>query len=191
MVYFCFILWWLKKAFNDHYVLICKTIIWLTTVIPCDICPKTDQFKIIINRELTGSDIFVSSVCRENGWNLHFSFYLSSMSIYQVFFGRFTWKVSSISHLKVHSVNLELRFCKNSNPACGVSEIYDSENLGQWSWLKIRINALLMASSKQRVNIINSFLIEAKQYNSKTKQCKQYIQRVWNIVKRKMILSNV
>ena len=55
----------------------------------CDICPKTDQFKIIINRELTGSDIFVSSVCRENGWNLHFSFYLSSMSIYQVFF--FFW----------------------------------------------------------------------------------------------------
>ena len=89
MVYFCFILWWMKKAFNDHYVLICKTIIWLTTVIPCDICPKTDQFKIIINRELTGSDIFVSSVCRENGWNLHFSFYLSSMSIYQVFF--FFW----------------------------------------------------------------------------------------------------
>ena len=52
----------------------------------CDICQKTDQFKIIINRELTGSDIFVSSVCQENGWNLHIYFYLSSMSIYQVFF---------------------------------------------------------------------------------------------------------
>ena len=71
----------------------------------CDICQKTDQFKIIINRELTGSDIFVSSVCQENGWNLHIYFYLSSMSIYQVFFfffeggGYSTWKVSSISYL--------------------------------------------------------------------------------------------
>ena len=52
----------------------------------CDICQKTDQFKIIINRELTGSDIFVSSVCWENRWNLHVYFYQSSMSIYQVFF---------------------------------------------------------------------------------------------------------
>ena len=35
----------------------------------------------------------------------------------------------------------ELRFCAGSNPARGVPEIYDGENLWQWSRLEIRLNA--------------------------------------------------
>ena len=33
-----------------------------------------------------------------------------------------------------------IRFCAGSNPAHGVSEIRDGEELWQWSWLEIRLN---------------------------------------------------
>ena len=34
-----------------------------------------------------------------------------------------------ITTAQLHSTKSELRFCAGSNPACGVSEICDSENL--------------------------------------------------------------
>ena len=41
---------------------------------------------------------------------------------------------------QLHSSKPELMFCEGSNPARGVSEIRDDEDLLQWSRLKIRLN---------------------------------------------------
>ena len=46
-----------------------------------------------------------------------------------------------IATAQLHSTKPELRFCTGSNPARGVSEIRDDEDLGQWSRLEIRRNA--------------------------------------------------
>ena len=40
-----------------------------------------------------------------------------------------------IATAKLYSTKPELRFCTGSNPACGVSEIHDGEDLWQWSRL--------------------------------------------------------
>ena len=42
---------------------------------------------------------------------------------------------------QLHSTKSELKFCTSSNTSYGVSEICDSENLWQWFWLEIKINA--------------------------------------------------
>ena len=42
-----------------------------------------------------------------------------------------------ITTAQLHSSKPELRFCTGSNPARGVSEIRDGEDLGQWSRLEI------------------------------------------------------
>ena len=39
---------------------------------------------------------------------------------------------------QLYSIKPELKFCAGSNPAHGVSEICDSEDLWQWSPLEIR-----------------------------------------------------
>ena len=41
-----------------------------------------------------------------------------------------------ITPAQLHSTKPELRFCAGSNPACGVSEICDGEDLRQWSQLE-------------------------------------------------------
>ena len=46
-----------------------------------------------------------------------------------------------ITTAQLHSKKPELRFCAGSNPARGVSEIRDGEDLWQWSPLEIRLNA--------------------------------------------------
>ena len=46
--------------------------------------------------------------------------------------------------------NPELRFCAGSNSAHGVSEICDSENLWQWSRLKIRLNVFCWSNILQK-----------------------------------------
>ena len=54
-----------------------------------------------------------------------------------------SWRhgVGGITAAQLHSVKPELRFGASSNPAHGVSEIRDGENLWQWSPLEIRLNA--------------------------------------------------
>ena len=42
----------------------------------------------------------------------------------------------------------KLRFCADSNPSCNVSEIWDGENLWQWSWLEVRLNDLRLNKTK-------------------------------------------
>ena len=44
-----------------------------------------------------------------------------------------------ITTAQLHSTKPELRFCAGSNPAHGVSEIRDGEDLWQWSRLEIRL----------------------------------------------------
>ena len=44
----------------------------------------------------------------------------------------------------------ELRFYAGSNPACGVSEIRDGEDLWQWSRLEIRLNAFHRSTILQK-----------------------------------------
>ena len=54
-----------------------------------------------------------------------------------------------ITTAQLCSTKPELRFCAGSNPACGVSEICDGEDLWQWSQLKIRLNAFRWSTIPQ------------------------------------------
>ena len=45
-----------------------------------------------------------------------------------------------ITTAQLYSTKPELTFCAGSNPAHGVSEIWDGDDLWQWSWVKIRLN---------------------------------------------------
>ena len=51
-----------------------------------------------------------------------------------------------ITTAQLHSTKPELRFCPGSNPAHGVSEIRDGEDLWQWSRLEIRLKLLLLVN---------------------------------------------
>ena len=61
-----------------------------------------------------------------------------------------------ITTAQLHPTNPELRFCADSNPARGVSEIRNCEDLWQWSGLKIRLNAFCRSTIP--------FLIPQKQF---------------------------
>ena len=54
----------------------------------------------------------------------------------------FAHGVLVIITIQPHSTKPDLRFCAGSNPARGVSEIRDGEDLWQWSWLEIRLGLL-------------------------------------------------
>ena len=64
-----------------------------------------------------------------------------------------------ITTAQLHSNKPELRFCAGSNPARGVSEIRDREDLWQWSRLEIRLNAFLRATISQKQFIIIIIII--------------------------------
>ena len=59
-----------------------------------------------------------------------------------------------ITTAQLHSTKPELRFCTGSNPARGVSEIRDGEELWQWSGLEIRLNAFRRPTVPQKEFII-------------------------------------
>ena len=59
-----------------------------------------------------------------------------------------------ITTAQLHSTKPELRFCADSNPARGVSEIRDGEDLWQWSRLEIRLNAFRLSTIPQKQFII-------------------------------------
>ena len=68
-----------------------------------------------------------------------------------------------ITTAQLHSTKPELRFCAGSNPARGVSEIRDGEDLWQWSWLEIRLNAFHLSTipQKQFIIIIIIFILRS------------------------------
>ena len=55
-----------------------------------------------------------------------------------------------ITTAQLHSTKPELRFCAGSNPARGVSEICDCEDLWQWPRLEIRLNAFRRSTIPQK-----------------------------------------
>ena len=57
---------------------------------------------------------------------------------------------------QLHSTKPELRFFAGSNPASSVSEICDGEDLWQWSWLEIRLNAFCQTIPEKQFIIICS-----------------------------------
>ena len=59
-----------------------------------------------------------------------------------------------ITTAQLHSTKPELRFCAGSNPARGVSEIRDGEDLWQWSRLEIRLNTFRRSTIPQKQFII-------------------------------------
>ena len=54
-----------------------------------------------------------------------------------------------ITTAQLHSAKLKLRYCAGSNPARSVLEIRDGEDLSQWSWLEIRLNAFCRSTIPQ------------------------------------------
>ena len=63
-----------------------------------------------------------------------------------------SWRrgVVVITTAQLHSTKPELRFCAGSNPARGVPENRDGEDLWQWSQLEIRLNALRRSTIPQK-----------------------------------------
>ena len=59
-----------------------------------------------------------------------------------------------ITTAQLHSNKPELRFCAGSNPARGVSEFHDGEDLWHWSRLEIRVNAFRRSTILQNQFII-------------------------------------
>ena len=64
-----------------------------------------------------------------------------------------------ITAAQLHSTKPELRLCTGSNPARGVSEIHDGEDLWQWSRLEIRLNAFRWSTKPQKQLIIIIIII--------------------------------
>ena len=55
-----------------------------------------------------------------------------------------------ITTAQLHSTKPGLRFCAGSNPARGVFEIHNGEDLWQWSRLEIRLNAFRRSTIPQK-----------------------------------------
>ena len=64
-----------------------------------------------------------------------------------------------ITTAQLHSTKPEFRFCAGSNPARGVSEICDGEDLWQWSRLEIRLNGFRRLTIPQKQFIITIIII--------------------------------
>ena len=58
--------------------------------------------------------------------------------------------VMVITTAQLHSTEPELSFYTGSNPASSMLEIHDGEDLWQWSWLEIRLNAFRWSTIPQK-----------------------------------------
>ena len=64
-----------------------------------------------------------------------------------------------INTAQLHSAKPELRLCTGSNPACGMLEIRDGEDLWQWSQLEIRLNIFHWSTIPQKKLILINIVI--------------------------------
>ena len=71
----------------------------------------------------------------------------------------YIWGVMVITTAQLHSTKSELKFCTGSNPARGVLEICDSDDLWQSSQLKIRLNTFRPSTISQKHFIIIIIII--------------------------------
>ena len=67
-----------------------------------------------------------------------------------------------ITTVQIHSKKLKLKFCAGLNPARGVSEIRDAEDLSQWPRLEIRLNVFSRSTMPQKLFIIIIIIIIIK-----------------------------
>ena len=67
--------------------------------------------------------------------------------------------VAVFTTVQPHSTKSGLRFCAGSNPARGMPDIWDGEDLWQWSQLEIRLNAFCWITIPQKQNIIIIIII--------------------------------
>ena len=81
-----------------------------------------------------------------------------------------------ITTAQLYSTKPEIRFCPGSNPARGLSEIRDGEDLWQWSRVEIRLDAFPRSTIPQNQFIIFIFIINA---------LSKYIQEVSTVLSRK------
>ena len=86
--------------------------------------------------------------------------------------------------VQLHSTKPELRFCAGSNPARGVSEIRDGEDLWQWSRLEIRLNPFRRSTIPQKqfiiiiISLILIFILQPKTPLRQTLKTYSYIFQV-------------
>ena len=82
----------------------------------------------------------------------------------------FLWHlgVKVITTAQLHSTTRsELRFCAGSNPACGILENCNSENLWQWSRLEIRCKHLSLVNHSKKAIHHHHHLHEPILFSSK------------------------
>ena len=65
---------------------------------------------------------------------------------------RILWlpRVVVITTAERYSTKAEFRFCAGSNPGRSMLEIRDGEDLWQWSWLEINLNAFRRSTIPQK-----------------------------------------
>ena len=66
-----------------------------------------------------------------------------------------------ITTAQLHSAKPELRFCTGSNPAWGMLETRDGEDLWQWSRLEIKLNAFRRSTIQKQFIIIIIIIISS------------------------------
>ena len=106
--------------------------------------PKNQNFDKM--KETTG-DIIVLHMCTINDNPMMYGSWDMECGIWHC-------GVMVITTAQLHSTKPKLRFCTGSNPAQGVSEIRNGEDLWQWSRLEIRLNAFRWSTIPQKQFII-------------------------------------
>ena len=84
-------------------------------------------------------------------------------------------RVVSIFTAQLHSRKPECRFCAGSNPACGVLEIRDGEDLWQWSLLEIRLNTYCRSTI---YNSLSSLLLKTFKISHFTAEACKWIASI-------------
>ena len=69
-----------------------------------------------------------------------------------------------ITTAQLHSTKPELRFCAGSNPARGVPENRNGEDLWHWSRLEIRVNAIRRSTIPQKQFTIIIIIIAIQRF---------------------------
>ena len=111
---------------------------------------KNKKFSFLENNFLIVFTVFSASLRRS---------FLSIRSFVSECIVKWCRGVVVITTAQLHSTKPELRLCAGSNPAHGVSEIRDGEDLWQWTRLEIRLyhkNNSSSSSSSSQVYFFNT-----------------------------------
>ena len=76
--------------------------------------------------------------------------YYSFLLLYYLSYYPWCRGVAARTTAEFHSTKSELNSCAGTNPARGVSEIRDGEDLWQWSRLEIKLNAFRRSTIPQK-----------------------------------------